>query len=178
MSNSVAASDSNRPASKESDKVEVAPQGSFFRSEDWLAMVFGFTLLAIGLGSVWLSQPTATVLTEKVSELKGVSSSIKQLSKEDPSYEEQNKKLKGTRKRLEGEIAPTPLKAWVVKPGSWEQSPNEAFYAKEKLLLPGLLATMIGLGLIYTIGMACIGQPPMEFAIALLEYSFWEPLLS
>lgn len=152
--------------STESQTEMKAVESSFFRSEDWLAMVFGFSLLLVGLGSIWLSRPDAQSTTDKLAKHKEVSQELKELAKNPEDYKSKSKELIDARKKLESEIAPTPLKPWIVKMSGWVSNPLEAFYSKKQGLWAGLAVTFTILAGLYAAIMAVTGNSWWKFVRA------------
>ncbi|MCO8121394.1 YeiH family protein [Stieleria sp. TO1_6] len=66
----------------------------------------------------------------------------------------------------------SPLKAWLGKPGSWEENPIDAFYvaasgdAEAKSMYWGVLGALLIIGVLFTIAMKLRGKDAAGFAVA------------
>jgi uncharacterized integral membrane protein (TIGR00698 family) len=167
----------------ESSTAAPLPGQSFFRSDDWLAMVLGTLCLLIGVGAVWVSWPYAdkTQWQELATEHQAVRKQLKELDSSAADYPEQKKAIAKKLKAVESKLAPTPLKRWLAKPGTWASNPRDAFYDAKSAtsLLPGIAVTWLASALVLAVVLRCSGQASLTqfvasytgvFVLAILAY--------
>lgn len=141
-------------------------------SEDWLAVV---------LGSVVLLGTLAVTAANRAPDLAGRLQTIelgRQALKEVSTASADNSaskdfKAEETRlKKLTSELFNNPLKSYTAKVGSWTSNPWDAFVAKDRSLIPGLIGVLAATLLLFSLGIVLKGEKVLPFAMAFVVIFF------
>ncbi|MCA9115956.1 MAG: putative sulfate exporter family transporter [Planctomycetaceae bacterium] len=163
-------------ASPATDQIQPPARGRLRDSQDWWAVLLGSLILGAAVIAVQAGQPENT--SEQVTELQAIDSTITLLEQQlaDPEFKADSpefasattelKAQRTARKELVEGLARNPLKAWLAKPGSWQDSPLAAFSKKDKSLLPGLLGAFVVSLLLFGSALRVMGTPFRRFAPA------------
>ena len=147
---------------------EPSPRNAWIKSEDWLAVTLGGTLLAIALAATWLGRaPNYTELEQQVATQQAALNAL--VKADAPASAERREQIQAQEKELEALSASlyrNPLKPLLAKVGSWENNPGDAFYRKGTFILPGLLGTLAASVLIFAAGSALAGERVAAFSRA------------
>lgn len=142
---------------------EIAPERSWFRSDDAVAMMLAFCLLAMAGVAAFFARPDNHA--QIANEVRQVRSELKNLAGESTEVASQKKALLDSQAKLEGQLAVSPIKPWIEKPSEWDRNPLEAFEKKGKTFVPALLVTFIGFLLVFGIGSGLQGHSMSAFAL-------------
>ncbi len=146
------------------------PNRGWIQSEDWLAVVLGALILVIALAATWYGKSDG--YAELQTQIAGVEADLRELkSGETPLTPSEREAVQASEEKLETlskQLYLNPLKPLLAKVGSWTANPADAFYNKEKLILPGLLTTLAACLLVFGLGAALSGQKVHAFAPAFI----------
>jgi uncharacterized membrane protein YadS len=144
-----------------------------FCSEDWLAIWLGGLILAITLAIPLVYRPAE--YDSRVADAQRLESQLEHLkstarSDRDPSAKEAlREQIQAQEKQLgqaRADLTASLTQSWLAKPGAWDQDPTAAFYKKDRLILPGLLAAF-ALGLVvFAAGTRVLGESILRFVPA------------
>ena len=142
------------------------PTGSWFRTDDAIAMLLGFGLIAIaGVVAVLARSDNHTQLAR---DLEQVKSELKNRPSDSLDLGNNRKELLDAQAKLEGQLAVSPMKPWIVKPNDWATNPLQAFEKKGKSIAPALFVTFLGFLVVFGIGTITQGNSAVSFAIGFI----------
>lgn len=140
-----------------------------FRSEDWLAVLVGGLILCVSLAATGLS--TSEDYDSRVEEIERRTAALQKLEAgaRDNAKAELRTQVKSEESELEAlssGLFSNPIKPLVAKLGSWNSNPADAFVKSGRSLVPGLLGTFMISLILFSLGIALKGEPPLRFVAA------------
>ncbi len=145
---------------------DAAPPRSFFRSDDWVAMVVAALCLAIAYAAIALPRPeSAPALVKQHQEL---SAELKQLAPAAENYNEARKVIVEKQKKIEEDITPQLLKPYLYSAGTWKDNPLVALQKKDKYQWPAILVTFALLIVLSSMGMVLMKESVIRYIPAFI----------
>lgn len=176
MSQQSIAPNSDGANSSESEIEEAIRPRPWYRVDDFLAMGLAALFIVVAACSALLTSPSN--LSELKEKHQAVKSELKKLDPTSENYAADRKKIVKEQSAIEGKMASMPMKPWIVRPGEWKSDPRTAFQKSDKSIVVPLIATFVGLLVVFTIVSVIQGHSAGRFilgfsgvfALALVSY--------
>ena len=151
----------------DSDSTVTITETSPWRSEDIWAMCLAALVLIVALAATWSARPAD--YEERLTRYEKLNRKVNELESSDSPDKDKLKSLRKESDEARAKLAVNPLKPYVGKLGSWNSDPRDAFVDKKgNSVLPGLIGVLVVLTVLYSIGLAGIGQMSRGFPLAFL----------
>ena len=149
---------------------------SAWRTEDCCAIWLGVAVLVIALVATWMARPND--VAERVSRYEALTEQYDAARAGGDAEARPAAELSAERAKLKASLASNPLAPWIGSLGSWSSNPAAAFRSGEASCVPGVLTALACALVLFSAGLAVMGQPVRGFpaafvglfALAVLSY--------
>jgi uncharacterized membrane protein YadS len=167
---------SEEAASQPTQRANETLSVSSWRAEDWCAIWLGAAVLLAALAATWLSRPAD--VAERAARYGELTEQLDRAKAAGEAESATADAITAERQKLKAGLAKNPLASYLGTVGSWKSNPAEAFRNKDASRWPGVLGALACTLVLFTAGLAILGQPlrgfPAAFiglfALALLAY--------
>ncbi len=149
------------------DSTVTITETSPWRSEDIWAIWLAALILMVSLATTWWARPAD--FDQRLAHYQQSNQQVKQFESSGSTDKKELKSLRKESDEARAKLAVNPLKPYIGKLSSWDSNPGDAFADKKgSSVLPGLIGVLVALTVLYSIGLAGIGQMSRGFPLAFL----------
>jgi uncharacterized membrane protein YadS len=140
------------------------PAPTAWRSEECCAIWLGAAVLAVALAATWAARPDDVV--DRVARYETLTEQFDAARAGGDAQAQRATELAADRAEVKASLAANPLAPWIGSLGSWSSNPAAALRNGDASRLPGVLTALACTLVLFSVGLAIMGQPVRGFPAA------------